>query len=484
LPELELTVPQQVTLGLLPERLEPGLSPVSIQAGIDCGMADMCGLDPCLCGKPDAFGACACNGTREVSPQLIVTSGDSAVVMVVGLGDRHWLVPLANGETELSLAATLVHHTDASAQIPVRVDAPLPPFALYAAGLFVVLVILVLACRALWRRGGTKGKGAAVVPSLQAVPAPAPTPPAAPSSPSHPKPPTASPPLAVLMALTMTALLALVAPAGLFGCAPSVKVTQDSPQVVEALIASMGNGTETGQRVEARIVFDRPLAASGELAGDLDITLNDKPLDTEVIEATVLLEDTNTLLVALRPAAGAGGGAGAGGARYFAVYEGVLSVSARDVTGGLAHLTAAGAAGAADAAGSDGASAVIGAPLRFQVPSGLVIEPVDAQLGSAAGGAAARAGFRIIEVPRIRAVSWIELEPGGARALVHNHEFTAYGDGAAGRERYAAYLASALEQAFDSGYQIGAEGDTVTVTARTVTDGQVLAPRVCEGVLE
>jgi hypothetical protein len=434
LPELELTAPERVALGLLPERLELEASPSSIQAGRDCGMPEMCGLDPCLCGIPDEYGACACNGTAATAPTLSVVSEDTGVVRAVRLGQDYWLVPWGSGSATLSVDAGLPHHGGATAEVEVDVAVPFAPWLLLAAALLAALAAVCLVLRRLARaQGGLARTGAAAIAS----------------------------------GLLLCALLLVP----LSACGPTATVAADSPRPTSASVASTGDGTEAGQRVEVRIGFDRPLEASGALAGDLALSLNGKPVDTEAVAVAASLEDDRTLLVVLSPAKGAGDTTSA---HYFALYEGGLELSARDASGGLAHL----------AQPQGGANAVIGTPLRFQVPSGLVIETVEAVPGDVASGTAARAAFRIVDVPRIRAVSWIELEPGGERALVHNHEFAAYGDDAAGRGRYAAYLAGALGQAFDSGYVIEAADDTVTVTARTVTDGQALAPRVYEGVLE
>jgi hypothetical protein len=154
---LTVTAPQQITLGLLPKRLDITCSPASIQTGIDCGMADMCGLDPCLCGQPDEYGACACNGTRETLPSLSLASDDTNTVRIMRFGDGWWLVPWAVGSTEVVLRAGLPHHTGTDLSVAVTVDAPLPPVALYAGILLTLLALLIVMARFLCQHGQATG---------------------------------------------------------------------------------------------------------------------------------------------------------------------------------------------------------------------------------------------------------------------------------------------------------------------------------------
>jgi hypothetical protein len=465
---LALSAPEQVTVGLLPVRLNISSSPSSTQTGLDCGMPEMCGLDPCLCGIPDAYGACACNGTETTATQLLVASADEGVARVLRMGEDYWVVPWGTGSTTITVHASLPHHTDATASIEVEVQAPFAPVLLFTGVLLVLLVGVVLACRALRTLDSPLASACGEPRSKPGV-----------TSKRHARPlfsTSTTRAAAVCSAVLLATLLALCAlPLG--GCTASPTVSEGSPRVAFASVSSSG-GTEASQRVELRIVFNQPLIATGPLKDDLLLTLNDKPLDTSAIATAVLLEDENTLLVTLAPAEGTGDTTSA---HYFALYEGKLSVAARDASGGLAHLVAAPSA-EGEGGRASRASALINTPLIIQIPSGLVIELAESTVGNVALGVAAQATFRVVEVPCIRAISWIELEPGGERALVHNHDFASYSNNATGCERYAAYLTGPLKRAFGSNYTITAQGDTVTVSATAITDGQLIVPAVCEGV--
>lgn len=96
--------------------------PQSIQVGVPCGMTEMCGQDPCLCGRVDEYGACACNGTREVSPTYTVEFDTPGVARAVELFGTTYLVPLGAGETQATVTAHLAHHADATVTSTVRVQ--------------------------------------------------------------------------------------------------------------------------------------------------------------------------------------------------------------------------------------------------------------------------------------------------------------------------------------------------------------------------
>jgi hypothetical protein len=440
LDRLELSVPGQISLGLLPRRLSLETTPASLEMGVDCNMPEMCGLDPCLCGVPDEYGACACNGTKTTLPTLSVASDTPNAVGVIQLGNAYWLMPWAEGEATLLVEARLPHYESATEHVEVEVDAPFAPVLLPITALFVLLLAIIVLVRRFMRRRSGRVRG-----------------------------------VVSLIALPLAAALLLMP---LAACATPVRVDESSPRVASASILSQGDGTEAGQRVEARLVFDRPLVLKGDALDGLELTLNGAPLDTRVIAVAAELEGDRTLCVRLSPAEGTGDTASA---RYFALYEGALSIAGRDASGGVARLT--GAAGQTGAATGQ-ANAVIEQPLLLQIPSGLVIEPVESVTGEASSGTVARASFRVATVPGIRAVSWFEFEPGGERVLVHNHEFISYLDGEAGRERYASYLVEPLKRGLGSNYSVSAQGDTVTISAREARDGQVIAPAVVEGVMK
>jgi hypothetical protein len=140
--DLDMAAPDAVELPFVDVFLMPvQLSPDSIQTGIPCGMADMCGQDPCLCGSVDAYGACACNGVHATYPTLDVSSSDESVVRVIRLFDRVYLVPVGSGTAVVSMHASLIHYNDASASMQVTVDA----FSVFDALKIILLVLAVIA---------------------------------------------------------------------------------------------------------------------------------------------------------------------------------------------------------------------------------------------------------------------------------------------------------------------------------------------------
>lgn len=100
-------------------------TPESIETGVPCGMTEMCGQDPCLCGAVDDWGACACNGTRTTRPSWALSLGGYAgeTVHLVDFAGRTWVVSLGLGGTSADgvLSASLVHYDGASMRMHVDV---------------------------------------------------------------------------------------------------------------------------------------------------------------------------------------------------------------------------------------------------------------------------------------------------------------------------------------------------------------------------
>jgi hypothetical protein len=132
-----------VSLAWAPFRdVSVSVSPRSIQAGISCGLADMCGLNPCLCGSAvDKWGACACNGLKTVEPTVSAASSDDRVVRVLKIGRVVLLVPVGTGRAVVTVRGHLVNYTDASYQFNVRVTPP----ALFVNGIMVLVAIAIVA---------------------------------------------------------------------------------------------------------------------------------------------------------------------------------------------------------------------------------------------------------------------------------------------------------------------------------------------------
>ena len=141
-------------------------TPASIETGIPCGMTEMCGQDPCLCGAVDDWGACACNGTRTTRPSWALSLGGDAgdTVHLVDFAGRTWVVSLGLGGTSADgvLSASLVHYEGAS----MRVHVDVAPFGVLdllkvvAALLAVFFVFFALGAGARAFAGWLGGKAA------------------------------------------------------------------------------------------------------------------------------------------------------------------------------------------------------------------------------------------------------------------------------------------------------------------------------------
>ena len=145
--ELELSVPETIELartGVL--ELPASCTPESIEVGIDCGMVEMCGIDPCLCGAVDAYGACACNGTRQVDVSYEVTFADGGVATLVEWRGVQYLVPLGSGDVQATVTASLQHYEDATATVTVHVTGWTALDVAKVAGLLLAALLALAAC--------------------------------------------------------------------------------------------------------------------------------------------------------------------------------------------------------------------------------------------------------------------------------------------------------------------------------------------------
>ncbi len=135
---------------LVPTSIEVVTSPASVEVGIDCGMPDMCGLDPCLCGAADSWGACACNGTQEIESEVSYTTSDASVVTVQEAFGHMWLIPHGQGEATITVTTQLEHYGETSCELQVSVGGmtSLDIGVVSAAALVVVLVVALVVAMA------------------------------------------------------------------------------------------------------------------------------------------------------------------------------------------------------------------------------------------------------------------------------------------------------------------------------------------------
>lgn len=107
--------------------------PESIETGVDCGMPDMCGIDPCLCGSCDTWGSCSCNGLKRTVPTVTATASDPGLLSVRVNDGKVLIKGLKEGKGAVTVTASLTHYQTVSKTIAVEVK-PDETWKLLAAG--------------------------------------------------------------------------------------------------------------------------------------------------------------------------------------------------------------------------------------------------------------------------------------------------------------------------------------------------------------
>ena len=409
---------------LVPMRLQVHCNPASASFGIDCGMPEMCGIDPCLCGSADTWGACSCNGYEECYPDIECVVDDPSIVAVDTRDDGIFLRAAGNGTSTVKVRASMAHHDDAVAEFVVHAGGMrAADFALVG---IVVLVIAIVA--------------AAVVGIVAFV---------------RLRSKHAIPPMATLL------VLCLCAGIGLCGCG-SASVSGTSPHLADVTLKPTSDMTEASQKAEIRITFDQPVSVSNNVLDDFELLMNGSPLDDSTVVAEALPNATGVTIV-LKPAEGA---MGVGKGSYFALYQADLDLRAKRSDGGLPSVT-----------GADGSAAVLDEPIKGTFPSGMAIEELEVIPGSEATGQVAQTIFKVDSPATIRAVTWFSPDGGETKLLKHNHMFMD-----ASAEDCAADLAKVINAASGLGISASAQGDTVVMRASAAADGQELHPVLVEGI--
>ena len=137
--EGEGALPTESVGALFPNLLSVATTPQSISTGIQCHMDEVCGYDPCTCGKPDAWGHCACGGFEETVPTVSISTSDANVATVVEAFGQTWILPVSPGTATVTIAADLIHYQSASYAFNVEVA----PFGIVDALLIVAALLLV-----------------------------------------------------------------------------------------------------------------------------------------------------------------------------------------------------------------------------------------------------------------------------------------------------------------------------------------------------
>ncbi len=225
--------------------------------------------------------------------------------------------------------------------------------------------------------------------------------------------------------------------------------------------------TEASQYVEARIAFDAPIEAEGDVAADVDVTLNGEAPDSKTIAIEASVEGSE-LVVRLVPATGADG---SNAAVYFALYDGDVRIAAKSADGGLPHVKAAGSS----------SNAVLGEPCEFTVPSGMEISVAAAGAADSApsavadGAQGAWATIDFVQFAQLRCCTWFYLGDGLPIVMMHNHEFARDLPSTAAQR-----FADTVNANYGDSLVAVADGPSVTVRALSA-DAAELQPRLCEG---
>jgi len=132
-------------------------TPASVEVGIDCGMPDMCGLDPCTCGKSDQWGECSCNGLKTVTPDVTVSSENGKIANAVYRDGKVKISASKAGTATVKVTAKLQHYGSAQDSIEVTV-LPIPAVWYLLAGscLVIIAVLLLIFVRKMRKRQNYK----------------------------------------------------------------------------------------------------------------------------------------------------------------------------------------------------------------------------------------------------------------------------------------------------------------------------------------
>ena len=267
----------------------------------------------------------------------------------------------------------------------------------------------------------------------------------------------------VAVVLMMAAGIAcLVAVVLLSGCAAQAVVDEGSPRFEGGSVTAGSELTESSQYAEVRLTFDAPLEAAGNVADDLEVTLNGAAPDAETIavEASV---DGSDVVVRLVPT---GAADGAQASVYYALYDGLVQVSAKSDDGGLAHVKAAGGS----------SNAVLSEPYSATVPTGIELTVDGQAAGDAATGVPASVTFSVEQFAQLRCCSWIYFGPGLPIVMTHNHEFARDLPSTCAKR-----IADTVNANYSEWLQASCDGAQVTVTATAVEDGQTMDAVLVEG---
>lgn len=247
------------------------------------------------------------------------------------------------------------------------------------------------------------------------------------------------------------------------GCSSTeINVTENSPQLegLSMTATSDDDDAEATQRIDIVLSASETLVAADGFEDDFEVLLNGEAIDGDIIQLDVTCEG-DTITFSLTPGEGAESGSGSGD--YFAVYQGSISISAARDDGALLHLTS-----------ESGDTAVLSDAVEGTLPSGMTIEIGDQIEGSTEDGTVAETTFMVTSPAKVRAITWLSLDGGETKLLIHNHTF-ALDDESACAER----IVEAINESDD--YVAIAHGSIIGVRAVDAEDGQIIEPLIVEG---
>ena len=253
-------------------------------------------------------------------------------------------------------------------------------------------------------------------------------------------------------------------------CTIHTQVDEASPTVVDVSISAGSNLDEASQYAEVRLVFSSALEAKGDAASDVNVLLNGEAPDARTIQTSVTV-DSDTLLIRLTPTEEAAQG-GAGTSIYYALYDGLIQVSAAREDGVLAHLFAAGTS----------SNATLTSTQTFTVPTGISLEKVDVsgadsdEAGGVADADVASVTFEINDFAHLRCCAWFWFSPDLPLVMMHNHEFLRDTP-----RTCAERLCETINENYSDKLSASCDGARVTVCAKD-TSIETLDARLVEGV--
>lgn len=266
----------------------------------------------------------------------------------------------------------------------------------------------------------------------------------------------------IVLAMIGASALACFVLFALVGCGTKPIVDDASPRCIEARMTAGSDLTEASQYVEVRLVFDRMLEAAKDVASDFDVKVNGEYPDDATMQVTAWAEGTD-VVIRLVPTAAANGEKAS---VYYALYDGLISIAAREADGALARVKAA----------EGSSNAVLDEQHTLTVPSGIEICVLSSVPGDEASLTQAACVLEVRQFAQLRCCTWLSLGEGLPTIMMHNHEFL--------RDTVqtcAKRMAETISSTCGSQFDVQTDGARITLRSRTVVDGQILDPCILAG---